>query len=525
MDLFNRHILSCLLLWPLIGCVVVALLPRRVAREAAVVTALIGFVMSLHLWVHWSDAHTVTANGMRFEELQTWLPQFGVSYHLGVDGVSLFLVILTAFLTPLVMLASWMHITQRTKEFMVCLLLLESALIGVFAALDVILFYIFWEAVLIPVYLLIGGWGGVRRIYASIKFFIYTMAGSVLMWIAILYIYFHEAVAQPPGVRSFDLGAMRDAAHTLESTHPQIALWLFAAFALAFAIKVPLFPLHTWLPDAYAEAPMAGTVMLAAVMSKMGAYGFIRFAIPFFPQNASVAAPFLISLAIIGIIYGAMVAIKQTDFKRLIAYSSISHLGFIMLGVFVAVLSQTYGTMAMTGATLQMVNHGISTGALFLLAGMMHERRHTHKLSELGGLAEVMPRYTVLFWIALFASIGLPGLNGFIGEYLILQGTMGINFWYAALATTGVILGAVYMLRMFRSLMFGELTRDENRAVRDVSPRETFVLAAVLAVAVWIGIAPRPFLNIINSDMFKIVQNTQNGPASIAPPITEETPR
>jgi len=487
----NSWILTILIAVPLIGALLVALLPRRVSRYSGLLVAALTFALSLYLWTNWATA----TSGFRFEQNMEWLPQLGIHYHVGVDGLSLFLILLTTFLTPLCMLAAWRDITKCPKEFAVCLLLLEGILIGVFAALDVILFYIFWEAVLVPMCLIIGVWGGPRRIHAALKFFVYTMAGSVLMWVAFLYVYFKPAAG---AATSFDYGPFGDAARAIDSSDPHVALWLFAAFAVAFAIKVPLFPLHTWLPSAYTEAPSAGTVMLAAVLSKMGVYGFIRFALPFFPHSANTAAPLMCALAIVGIIYGALVAIRQTDFKRIIAYSSISHLGLVVLGVFAALLADKNADVALSGAILQMVTHGLSTGALFLLVGFLEARRRTREVTEYGGLAGVMPRYTVLLWIAVFASIGLPGLSGFVGEYLILQGTMSASFWYAAAAATGVILGAVYMLRMLRSLLFGEVTRDENRILKDVTPRELFVAGAVLAVTIWIGVMPQRFLDIIN---------------------------
>ncbi|HVF11120.1 MAG TPA: NADH-quinone oxidoreductase subunit M [Abditibacteriaceae bacterium] len=495
----NSWILTILIAVPLAGALLIALLPRGIARYGALAIAVLNFVLSLYLLANWSKA----ASGYHFEQSLYWVPQLGIKYHVGVDGLSLFLILLTTFLTPLCLLASWTEITKRPKEFAVCLLLLEGIVVGVFAALDVILFYIFWEAVLVPMALLIGIWGGPRRVQAAMKFFLYTMAGSVLLWVAALLVYFKPVTGV---VSSFDYQPFGDAARALDATDPHIALWLFAAFAVAFAIKVPLFPLHTWLPAAYTQAPTAGTVMLAAVLSKMGLYGFIRFAVPFFPNAANTAAPLMCALAIVAIIYGALVAVRQTDFKQLIAYSSISHLGFVVLGVFVSLLANNYADVALTGATLQMVAHGLSTGALFLLAGFLEERRRTREIGDYGGLAAVMPRYTVLLWIAVFAAIGLPGLSGFVGEYLILQGAMSAGFWYAATAATGIILGAVYMLRMVRSLLFGELTREENKVLKDVNARELFVVTAVLAVTVWIGVQPQPFLNIINANTKSVLE-------------------
>jgi NADH-quinone oxidoreductase subunit M len=501
----NTIILSCLIFCPLMGAILVALLPRSVAREGAFVVAVINFVLSLHLWAHWNEAKSVLANSVsgkefHFQQVLDLAPQMGIKYHLGVDGISVFLVLLTTFLAPIVLLLGWNSVGARVKEYAVCMLILESAVVGVFSALDLILFYIFWEAVLIPVYIQMVGWGGPRKAYAAGKFFVYTMLGSVFMWIAMIYLYFQQPTG-PTAPRSFGYGPMYEAARALDGTSAgSVALILFSAFAIAFAIKAPIFPLHTWLPDAYSQAPTGTTVMLAAVLSKMGVYGFLRFAIPFFPNTTQQVAPLMIMLGAIGVIYGAIVAASQTDIKRLLAYSSVSHVALIIIGVFAAPLAGASGPIAASGATLQMVNHGLSTGALFLLAGLLFERRGTYDSAQYGGVASVMPRYTVLFWIALFASIGLPGLNGFVGEYLILQGAMNAGFLYAALGATGVVLGAIYMLRMFRTVGYGEITREENRALRDISPRETLGLGLILAVIVWIGVAPQRFLDIVNPD-------------------------
>ena len=497
---FSNSVLSSLLWCPIVGALIVSLLPRRVAREGAFVVAFINFIFSLHLLAHWNDASGVVTDGkFRFVENTLWLPQLGVNYHLGVDGISLWMVLLTTFLVPLVMLFSW-NLAQRTKEFMVCLLLMQAAIIGVFCALDVILFYIFWEAVLIPTLLLIGTWGGSKRAAASVKFFVYTMAGSVLMWVAMLWLYFQ----QPTSTRSFDYNAMLQAANNSESS--MVAFALFGAFAIAFAIKAPLFPFHTWLPDTYAEAPTAASVLLAAVLSKMGIYGFLRFAIPFFPATAREFAPILAFLAIAGIIYGAFVAISQTDVKKVIAYSSVSHLGLILLGVFAALSAgATYGEQAMSGAVLQMVAHGLSTGALFLLAGAMLERVPNREMGAFGGVAAVMPRFTVFFWLAMFASIGLPGLSNFVGEYLIFQGVMAANFWWAVLATSTVILSAIYMLRMFRNTMYGEVSHSENNALPDLGKREVLVLAILALAIIYVGVKPQPLLNTIAPDAREII--------------------
>jgi NADH-quinone oxidoreductase subunit M len=517
----NQIILSCLIFCPLVGALLVALLPRKVAREGAFAVAAVNFVLSLHLWAHWDEAKTVLAGALNgkevhFQELHALAPNLGVSYHLGVDGISVFLVLLTTFLTPIVLLMGWNAVGERAKEYAVCLLLVEGAVVGVFSALDLILFYMFWEAVLIPIYIQMVGWGGPRKAYAAGKLFVYTMLGSVFMWVGMLYLYFQ----QPAGTRSFDYSQIMAQAQQIDKTGGTIALVLFGAFAIAFAIKAPIFPLHTWLPDAYSQAPTGTTVMLAAVLSKMGIYGFLRFAIPFFPSIAQQVAPIMIALAAVGIIYGAIVASAQTDIKRLLAYSSVSHVSLIVLGVFAIPLAGANGAIAASGATLQMVNHGLSTGALFLLAGLLYERRGTYEAGEYGGVANVMPRYTVLFWVAMFASIGLPGLNGFVGEYLILQGAMSAGFLYAALGATGVVLGAIYMLRMFRTVAYGEVTREENKKLLDVSPRETVGLALVLALIVWIGVAPQQFLNIVNPDAAALA--APSGETAVASAVVPE---
>jgi NADH-quinone oxidoreductase subunit M len=499
----NQLILSLLIFFPIVGAIVVALLPQKIARGGALMVALINFVFSLHLWVNW--ATSTPAGGYRFVQKLPWLPQMGLSYHLGVDGLSVFLVILTAFITPIALLFGWNEIRSRVKSFVICILLLESFAIGVFCALDVILFYVFFEAVLIPTYIMIAGWGGEKRAAAAIKLFCYTMAGSVFLWIAALYLYFQPAAGQ-----SFEIASLQAAANAVDGSTQSIALWLFAAFAVAFAIKTPLFPFHTWQPLAYEEAPTSTTILLAAILSKMGTYGFIRFAIPFFPKAATVAAPIMIVLALISIVYGAMIAIRQNNVKRVFAYSSLSHLGFVILGIFVALLATENGDIAISGATIQMIAHGITTAALFGIAGVLWQRRGSLSRDQFGGLAAVMPRLTSLFWIALFASIGLPGLCNFVGEYLILQGTMAVNFWYAAIAVTSVIWGAIYMLRVFRDLMFGEVNLEVNRSLPDIGKRETVALALLILAALWIGIMPQPLLDKISPDAQKIPEIAQS---------------
>jgi NADH-quinone oxidoreductase subunit M len=410
-----------------------------------------------------------------------WMPTLGVSFHVGVDGISLLLVLLTTFLMPIALASAWHAIEDRTKEFVVTMLLLETGMLGVFVSLDLFLFFVFWEAMLIPMYLIIGVWGGGNRIYAAVKFVLYTMAGSALMLVAILALYYQHGVAT--GTYTFDL--------------PTVARWvlppglgqnlMFLAFALAFAIKVPLFPFHTWLPDAHVEAPTAGSVILAGVLLKMGTYGFLRFCLPLFPDATLTFAPLVFALALIGIVYGAWVSTVQPDLKKLVAYSSVSHLGFVMLGLF------TLNQQGVVGGLIQMINHGLSTGALFLMVGMIYERRHTRLIAEFGGLWKVVPAFSTLFLVVVLSSLGLPGLNGFVGEFLVLVGAFQVNPWLAAVATTGIIFAAVYLLWMYQRVAFGEVTHEDNRRLTDLTPREWALLAPVLVLIVWIGVYPTAF--------------------------------
>ncbi len=408
--------------------------------------------------------------GFQFTEKHEWVPSLQVHYHVGIDGISLFLVVLSALLTPIAILCSWKSVEKRVREFHIALLLLTSGVIGVFVALDLLLFYVFWEVMLIPMYLLVGIWGGTERIRAAVKFFIYTMAGSLLMFLAILYLYQHtgtfsvEDIYQKPPLTG------------------TAGLLCFLAFALSFAIKVPLFPVHTWLPDAHTEAPTAGSVILAGVLLKLGIYGFIRFAIPFFPEAAVLAAPWISVLAIIGIIFGALMCFVQEDMKRLIAYSSVSHMGFVVLGLF------AFNEQGVQGCVLQMVNHGISTGALFLLIGAIYERRHTRRIIDFGGLAPVAPKLAIIFFITTLSSIGLPFLNGFVGEFLILQGAYSRNIFYAAFAGLGIILGAIYMLTLYRRIFFGETDREENAEMKDLDGRELAFLLPLVGLMVFLGL-------------------------------------
>ncbi len=475
------NMLSLLIVIPLLGALVIALVPRRHERALkwiALVTVLVNFAFSIALFAGFRGD---TAN-MQFVERMPWIPQLGIAWYVGVDGLSLLLVLLTTFLMVIAIGGSWNAITDRVKEYNGLFLILESCVIGVFVSLDLFLFYVFWEFTLIPMAFLIGIWGHGRRIYAAIKFILFTMLGSTLMLVAILALVFIQRSAT--GTLSF---ALTDVLKTPVPVGLQPIL--FAAFALAFAIKVPMFPFHTWLPDAHVEAPTAGSVILAGVLLKMGTYGFVRFNLPLFPQAARDAAPVLIILALIGIIYGAIVSAVQRDIKSLVAFSSVSHLGFVMLGLF------AFNAQGMSGGILQMINHGLSTGALFLLVGMLYERRHTRLIADYGGIAKVMPIYAAFFLIVMFSSLGLPGLNGFVGEFLILTGAFRANIWYAAFAATGVVLSAIYLLWMYQRAMAGPVTNEANKNLRDLSPREIALLVALVIFIIWIGVYPRTFLD------------------------------
>jgi NADH-quinone oxidoreductase subunit M len=483
-------ILSRITFLPLLAAVLVAFMPSRAHRAirwfAFFSTAAV-FVVSLGLVREFA-----AMPGMQMTVHKDWLPSLGISYHLGIDGISLFLVMLVTFLTPITVLGCFNSIEDRVKEFFVCMLLLETAMIGAFVALDLFLFYVFWEAMLIPMYFMIGMWGGERRVYATVKFFIYTMIGSLLMLIAILYVvHVHK---MQTGTLTFDYPALIGTA----LSGPQQWL-LFLAFALAFAIKVPMFPFHTWLPDAHVEAPTPGSVILAGVLLKMGTYGFIRFAMPMFPEAALRALPLIATIAIIGIIYGALVAMVQQDVKKLVAYSSVSHLGFVMLGLF------ALNTHAVEGAILGMINHGISTGALFLLVGVIYERRHTRMISEYGGLTKVMPVYATIFMIVALSSIGLPPLNGFVHEFLILVGAFQAHVWWGVFAASGVVLGAIYMLWMYQRVFFGEVTNEKNAKLKDLNLREIMVFIPLIVMIFWMGVYSKPFVERMEPSVVQFV--------------------
>jgi NADH-quinone oxidoreductase subunit M len=536
MDQFSTYgfpILSAVTFLPLVGILLVAFVDKgeeKLIKGIGFATMLAGFFISIPLWA----AFDSDATGMQFQEMIPWVPGLGIYYHLGIDGISLLLIMLTTFLGPIVMLSIWHAVEKRVKEFVIAMLLMQTAMIGTFASLNLFLFYIFWELMLVPMYLIIGVWGGPRRIYAAIKFFVYTMVGSLLMLVAIFYIY-------QLGVEQFGKATLEFLdLHNLQI--PRDALFLgmgvhhllFLAFALSFAIKVPMFPFHTWLPDAHVEAPTAGSVVLAAVLLKMGTYGFIRLAMPLFPQAAMDFTPLIAVLAVIGIVYGALVSMVQPDLKKLVAFSSVSHLGFVMLGMV------AYNAMGVSGSVLQMVNHGLSTGALFLIVGIIYERRHSRLISDFGGIAKVMPVFAAFFMIVTLSSVGLPGTNGFIGEFLVLLGafTTAFSDAYRAggthifggavilviLATTGVIFGAVYMLWMFQRVMFGQITKEENRSLKDLSLREVFVLLPIIVAIFVIGVYPDPFLRkmAVSVDQFNARMRTQAGMVSA---MTVERPK
>jgi len=499
--------LSLIVFLPLAGAILALLAggrgdrPERepLVRNIALATSLLTFAATLVLWWRFDP----TSADYQFVETHAWMPMFGIQYLIGVDGISLFLLVLTGFLTPLALLSSWESVHKSVTLFSFFMLTLETAMLGVFVSIDLFLFYIFWDAMLIPMYFLIGIWGYERRIYAAIKFMLYTMAGSVLMLIAIIGLSWAHAEAR--GVPSFNL---LDLYGLPLSEHMES--WFFLAFTLAFAIKVPLFPFHTWLPDAHVEAPTAGSVILAGVLLKMGTYGLLRFAFPLFPATALAMAPVIALLAVVGIIYGALVAMVQPDMKKLVAYSSVSHLGFVVLGLCAMNLQGVQGSL------YQMLNHGVSTGGLFMIVGMLSDRRHTRLISEFGGLKGVAPRLVAAFLIVTLSSIALPGLNGFVGEFLILVGAFRWSPTLTALAASGVVLSAVYMLWMFQRVNYGPITNEKNRTMPDLTPREWALLVPTIAMAILMGVVPGIFLRPMEPSVNRLIERvTANQPARV----------
>jgi NADH-quinone oxidoreductase subunit M len=488
---YNSWVLPALLLIPLIGAVVLMALPARdqgagggvenpAARQVAFWFFVLEFVVSLGLW--WS--YNPSDNGWQASIDMAWIPTWGVRFTLGIDGIALMMVLLTTFIMPLAVLGSWTSIRTKVRSYYALLLILTTGMIGVFLARDLFLFYVMWEVMLVPMYFIIGIWGGERRIYASLKFFIYTMLPSLLMLVAIIYLGIHVRTAT--GTPDFSY----DRLLTVSNIPQRAALWLFAAFFLAFAVKVPMFPFHTWLPDAHVEAPTAGSVILAGIMLKMGTFGFLRFALPLFPgaaMNPTIRLIILV-LAVIGIIYGALVAMVQPDFKKLVAYSSVSHLGFVMLGIFALTLQ------SVQGALLIMINHGISTGALFLLVGMIYERKHTRAIDAYGGIARVVPLFAAILTFVSLSSIGLPGTNGFVGEFLVLIGSFKTYPILAVISATGVIFAAAYLLWALQRILFNPLDKPENEHIPDLNKRELALLVPLVAVIIWLGVYPAPVL-------------------------------
>lgn len=507
MDFLLDHPLTLVVFLPTVGAALVLLYSLwsgkddDVVRFIAFVFSLLTFIISLPLVVGFNQR----LSGMQFVERVAWINSFGlnVEYHLGLDGLSLWLVVLTTVLTVVSVLASWQSIQRHVSEFFIFLLLLETGILGVFVALDMFLFYLFWEVMLVPMYFLIGVWGGEQRIYAAIKFIIYTMAGSVLMLVAILALYYLNG--QATGQYTFDLVKITDNLQQgVVTLDPRVQMWLFLGFAIAFMIKVPLFPLHTWLPDAHVEAPTAGSIMLAGVLLKMGTYGLLRFNLPMFPQATAEWTTPICILAVIGIIYGALVAMVQPDMKKLVAYSSVSHMGFVVLGTF----AQTQ--QALHGAIFQMLSHGLATGALFLLVGILYDRRHTRLIADFGGIANVMPVYTGMFGIIMLASVGLPMLSGFVGEFLVLVGTFTSQIayarWFTVLAAMGVILSAVYLLWLFQRVFLGEITNPENTALPDVNAREKLAMMPLVVLVIVLGVVPNWFLRKMDPAVRAVMQ-------------------
>ena len=500
----NSHLLSSITFLPLVGSAGLLILRREDQvwiRRFAFVTACAEFALSLLLLRGFQSGDPL----YQFEELHAWMASPPINYHLGLDGISLFLVLLTTFLTPLAMLASWQSITRRVREFFLMMLVLEAGMIGVFVALDFFLFFVFWEVMLVPMYFLIGIWGHERRIYAALKFVLYTMFGSILMLIGILWLYTLTG--------TFDLPTVQAMLQTGQvALPPSTELLLFGAFFLAFAIKVPLFPLHTWLPDAHTEAPTAGSVVLAGVLLKMGTYGMLRFCLPLFPEAARRLAPYIAVLAIIGIIYGALVAMVQPDLKRLVAYSSVSHLGFVVLGIF------AFNTISIQGALYQMLSHGVSTGALFLVVGMLYDRRHTHRIQEYGGLATPMPVLSALFLFVCLSSLGLPMLNGFVGEFLILLGTYQRHARWATFAAIGVILSAVYLLWAYQRVALGQVTVERNRSLPDATRHERVILFTMAAVILWMGVGSPAFTRRMEASSQNVLNQMERAQVHLAGP-------
>ncbi len=518
MDFFRAHILSIVAFWPLVGVFVLVFLKKEnkgLIKWWSNFVMIAGFLLSVPLWF-WFNYEN--ADQMQFVENVRWIQTLGANYHVGIDGISLLLVMLTTLLGPLAVLSSWDAIENRVKEFYVFMMLLQTGMLGVFISLDFFLFYVFWEVMLVPMYFIIGVWGGPQKLYAAIKFFLYTLVGSVLLLLGILALYFnypsiaaqHPEIAQAFGTgNTFDVLAFQAIGSYLAFN---FQYWVFLAFFVGFAIKVPMFPFHTWLPDAHVEAPTAGSVILAAVLLKMGTYGFLRFSLPILPEGTKYFVPMMIALSIFAIIYGALVAMMQPDMKKLVAYSSVSHMGFVTLGMF------ALNPNGLNGSVIQQINHGISTGALFLIVGIIYERRHTRAIAQFGGLSNVMPIYATVFLIMTLSSIGLPLLNGFIGEFTIMMGALQEKLWWAVVGGAGIVLGAAYMLWLYQRTMFGKIENPANEKLLDMNLRELATLVPLIIVAFWIGLYPAPFFKALDKPVNKIV-------AKIRPDYFQGAPR
>src|SRR5580700_1838495 len=500
MEHSSSHLLSVILFTPLVGALLLLFIPREsqvLHRLVGNLFGVLGFLVSVPLILHFPAG----SGAYEFRESADWIPSIGAKYSLGADGISLLLVMLTTLLGMIAIASSWSTIQQRTKEYYILLLLLQTGMLGVFLSLDFFLFYVFWEVMLVPMYFLIGVWGSEHRLYAAIKFFLYTLTGSVIMLLAILALYFNYTKTLPQGaIGTFDIPTLLAAAQQFPDS---LKIWLFWGFFFAFAIKVPMFPFHTWLPDAHTEAPTAGSVILAGVLLKMGTYGFLRFSLPLLPADATLRAKIIhivIALSLISIIYGAVICLMQKDMKRLIAYSSIGHLGFCTLGIF------TLTPQGLAGSVLQQINHGISIGALFLIVGILYERRHTRLISEFGGLATPMPNFAAIYLIVSLSSLGMPLLSGFIGEFTILQGTFVVNKAWAVWASLGIVLGAAYLLWLYQRTMFGPITHEVNKSLPDLNGREYAVLLPLVVLSFWIGIYPKPFFAYLEKPVQRIVQ-------------------
>ena len=505
MGFFMTNILTIVCFFPLLGVLVILLWPRGREHEEQIkwianIVAFLGFLISIPLITEFNRPEFIDSTGMRFVFKATWVEVLGIQYYFGIDGISLLLILLTTLLGFISILSSWAAIKTRTREFYCYFLILQTGMLGVFMSLDFFLFYVFWEVMLVPMYFIIAVWGGPRRLYAAIKFFLYTLVGSVLLLLGILALYFHQHSVN--GSWSFDVLAFQNL-----DVPPELQYWIFLAMFVGFAIKVPLFPFHTWLPDAHVEAPTAGSVILAGVLLKMGTYGFVRFSLPILPEATMEFLPWMMTIAVVGIIYGALVAMMQKDMKKLVANSSVSHLGFCMLGVFIVT------PVALEGGILQMINHGISTGALFLIVGVVYERRHTRMISDYGGLSHNMPLYATVFLIMTLSSIGMPTLNGFIGEFMVLQGVfadLDFRLW-AIFGAAGIVLGAAYMLWLYQRVMFGAIEQEENRNLPDLNLRELATFVPLIILAFWIGLYPKTFLDYLHEPVNQIVERVRPG--------------